>query len=517
MRAVAVLAVVLCASSCGGGEDAPSGVGPDKAGPSGPKPPGAACSVDAECESTCTAGKCAVPTTTDNKKSPSLGETDIDCGGPSAPPCNVGKVCAEDRDCATKVCGATKLCVLARSCGGTDGPAGIDTCGTGEPGAAGAVVESCCKSFPLPTTKTRRLDRYEITSGRVRTFVSALAAANGGVPNVRAFAKAEAQSKPTSQLGKIATSHPGLLDVLPEHNDPRGVLPIQPHLGAIPIDAINTLDGCFVGTNAYGHATYWQPPGDLAPFGVGYGSPPDGKRKLAREVIDAKPINCVMPLFLAAFCAWDGGELARTTDYREVWGRKGVTVGGATVFIPWTALLRVGRFNWRNGHGGNCPIAAWPGCVDNPPSFYQSPTGIDLSADDTPSIGAPGRFPDDVTAARSESGEAWYDVGGNMMEAAWPNTALDAGAQQINDVCDTSAGPTPGNTCTRVDGRQGTRRFTGPLPNVALVGYSFEGHLRRSEAYLSSTTEDEGKLIPGDIKPVTFQYGKVGGRCARSN
>jgi hypothetical protein len=56
---------------------------------------------------------------------------------------------------------------------------------------------------------------------------------------------------------------------------------------------------------------------------------------------------------------------------------------------------------------------------------------------------------------------------------------------------------------------------TGPLPNVALVGYSFEGHSRRSEAYLASTTEDESKLVAGDIKPVTFPYGKVGGRCAR--
>jgi hypothetical protein len=47
------------------------------------------------------------------------------------------------------------------------------------------------------------------------------------------------------------------------------------------------------------------------------------------------------------------------------------------------------------------------------------------------------------------------------------------------------------------------------------VGYSFEGHARRSEAYLSSTTGNEALIGTGDLKPVSFQYGKVGGRCAR--
>jgi hypothetical protein len=63
--------------------------------------------------------------------------------------------------------------------------------------------------------------------------------------------------------------------------------------------------------------------------------------------------------------------------------------------------------------------------------------------------------------------------------------------------------------------RPGTLRFKGALPHVALVGYSFEGHSRRSEAYLKNPTPDDTKLAASDLKPATFQYGKVGGRCAR--
>ncbi len=478
------------------------------------------CTADDQCEGRCTSGTCAAPTTTDGKRSTSLGETDVDCGGPSAPPCTDGRACVVDGDCATKFCGTKKKCVIARSCSGTNGLAGIDTCGTSEPG-----TESCCKSLPLPTTTTRRLDKYEITAGRVREFIGALATANGGNPDVRAWAKTFAAAHPDSQLGKVATGFPGLLDVLPSNKSPTSPLPLPVHLGAFPLDPINTLDGCFVGPGAFGHATYWQPPEDLKPFGVGYPSnAPDGVRKLSREVLDAKPMNCVMPMMLATFCAWDGGELARTSDYREVWGRQSVTVGTTTVFVPWNDVQAVGQFNWRNGHGDACPVPGWPGCVNPQPYHYAFPAaGVTPADDDAPAIWAPGRFPSDVTKARSASLEGWFDIGGSLMEAAWPNGtgaawpggANTGGPNAVKDVCDASAS-SGGTACTRAaTGRSGIRRFTGSLPHVALVGYSFEGHARRSEAYLSSTDGDETKIPAGDLKPITFQYGKVGGRCAR--
>jgi hypothetical protein len=390
----------------------------------------------------------------------------------------------------------------------------VDTCGAGEPGTAGAAVESCCKSLPLPVTTQRRLDKYEITAGRLREFITALGAANGGQPDVRAFAKTFAQANPTSELGKVLADFPGLLDVLPTDANPSSELPLQVHLGAFVLDPLNTLDGCFIEPDAYGHATYWQPPGDLKPFGVGYTKDPDGVRKYAREVLDAKPVNCVMPMMLAAFCAWDGGELARTSDYREVWGRQAAVVGAKTVYVPWAQLLSVGQFNWRNGHGEACPVAGWPGCVDPQPTFYRFPAaGSTPADDDAPAIGAPGRFPMDATKATSANGEAWFDVGGNLMEAAWPNGAVTPGAGALTDVCDTTT-TVGGPACTRTS-HPGVRRYAGALPHIALVGYSWEGHSRRSEPYLSSTDDDETKIPPGDLKPITFQYGKVGGRCVR--
>lgn len=480
------------------------------------------CVSDDQCEGKCTAGTCAAPTATDGKRSPSLGETDVDCGGARAPACAEGKGCAADNDCTTAICGLSKKCVSVRSCGGALGRAGMDTCGEGEPGGPSAKHESCCKSLPLPTTKGRTLDKYEITAGRVRTFITALEAENGGEPNVRAFAKAYAKAHPDSELGKIEKDFPGILDVLPETKHLDEPMPVQVHLGMFPVDAINAFDGCFTATGSNGHATYWQPPEDTKPFGVGDA---DGKRKFDREVLDAKSINCVMPLTLAAFCAWDGGELARTTDYKEIWGTKDVLVGTTPTMIPWATTLAIGEFNFRNGaRGQTCAklnIVGWPGCVDDQPYFYEQPAATSAD-DDTPTIAAPGRFPKDITEIRSQNGEGWMDVGGNMLESAWPVTGLKPNPRQ--DVCDMTVGASkddPGY-CSRnlsykqpdgtpvTETREGVKRFSGVLPLVLDVGYSFEVHERQGDAYFRSGDES---TVSG--YPVTFQYGKLSGRCAR--
>jgi len=502
-----------------GSDIAAPDAGPPCGGDAGPCPVGAACASDDDCEGKCVAKVCAAPTHTDGKRSPSLGETDVDCGGKSAPKCVDGRACGADGDCASSACSATKRCVAGPSCkGGPFGTAGLDTCGKGEPGAAGAANESCCRSLPLPITKTRRLDRYEITAGRLRAFVAGISASSGGVPDVRAFAKTYAAAHPTSQLAEIEAAAPGLLDVLPDHAGPINPFPLPVHLGAFPLDPINALDGCFVGDGAYGHASYWQPATDLKPYGIGTvdANGPTGQRLYSREQYDAKSVNCVMPMLMATFCAWDGGELARTADYHEIWGRRPTAVGAQTVMIPWAALLPVGDFNWRNGHGASCGgLGAWPGCVNPQPAHYAFPGGGDPANDDTPAIGAPGRFFLDVTATTSASGEGWFDVGGNLMEAAWPNGPVNTGANPVRDVCDQTAAPGPGETaCSRPNGN-GTLRWEGALPHVALVGYSFEAHARRSEAYLASLDGAESRIGAGDLKPVTFQYGKVGGRCAR--
>jgi hypothetical protein len=484
---------------------------------------GAPCVSNDDCEGLCTNNLCAAPTVTDGRRSPSLGETDVDCGGALAKKCVDGLACAKATDCASNACSAlTKRCVAGPSCAGAGGAAGVETCGAGEKGALGTTHESCCKSLPLPVRTTRRLDRYEITAGRIRAFLEGLKPLHAGQPNVRAFAKAFAAANPNSELGRVATNYPGLLDVLPDSSSTGGPVPLPVHLGAFPLDPINSLDGCYVGKDAYGHPTYFQEPAVLKAYGEGYpdgNGQPDGKRKYSKDELDQKPMNCVMPLMLAVFCAWDGGELARTADYREIWGVRPKPVGAATVYVPWTDALTVGQFNWRNGHGTTCN-PAFAGCLNPQPNFYIFPT-LDASGaaynaadDETPEIGSPGRFPLDVTHIKSANGEGWFDIGGNLMEAAWPVGAVNPGATAPLDVCDTSATAGAGDVpCTR-RGKPGVRRWAGLPPQVALVGYSFEGHARRTETYVSAQVV-ENKIPASDLKPVHFQYGKIGGRCAR--
>lgn len=480
--------------------------------------PGQACMTDDDCEGKCTANVCDAPSHTDGKLSPSLGETDIDCGGPDAlvdpaVRCENALLCMVDADCKSSACSAKSgRCVAGASCAvaAGDSVSGIETCGAGETGTPGATGDNCCASLPLPTTTTRRLDKYEITAGRIRRFVNAVTATYG-TADLRAWTKAYAAANPGSQLEYVDTNFPGLLDLLPQTATPAARLSLVTALGLFAVDPINTLDGCYVGTGSEGHSTYYW---DAATRGV-FRLP---ARTHSQATLDEKPINCTMSLIYMAFCAWDGGELARMTDYREVWGTNPQAIAAGNVYVPWAAMLDVGQFNWRNGqHGGfNC-VNGWPGCVANQPIFYRYPLRnadnslINLANDSSPLISAPGRFEMDVTQAVSANGEGWYDIGGLNLETGWVDSPPTNPSGAIQDFCDTSASPGPGETaCTRGD-NNGVLRYSGPLPHLPLVGYSWEGHFRYNENYLAGRTAN-----PGNWKPVTWQYGKGGGRCART-
>lgn len=482
--------------------------------------PGDVCKTDDDCEGLCNATKvCDAPSHTDGKLSPSLGETAIDCGGPDAivdPTirCENALGCMTDTDCKSSACSPkSNTCVAGASCAipAAASVSGIETCGVGETGAPGAAGESCCASLPLPVTTTRRLDKYEITAGRIRRFVESVTATYG-TANVRDWAKAYAAANPGSQLETLDTAYPGLFDVLPATATPAAKLSLVTALGLFAVDPINTLDGCYVATGSEGHSTYYW---DATTRGV-FRLP---ARSHAQSTLDEKPINCTMSLIYMAFCAWDGGELARMSDYREVWGSNPKPITAGNVYVPWTTLLPVGQFNWRNGQHGTftCPVG-WPGCIDvTQPVFYTYPTRnsnntpINLANDSSPLLSAPGRFGMDVTRATSANGEAWYDVGGLLLETGWVDNPPSNPSGAIRDFCDTSASPGPGETaCLRGD-NAGVLRYAGALPHLPLVGYSWEGHARYNENYLASRA-----VNPGNWKPVTWQYGKGGGRCART-
>ncbi|HRG99384.1 MAG TPA: hypothetical protein PLR99_24225 [Polyangiaceae bacterium] len=497
--------------------------------------PGERCRDGDDCEGLCTGNVCAPPSYTDGKLSPSLGETAIDCGGPGAAAnpayrCENTIACLVNDDCKSLSCSPkTNTCVAGASCSSTaaQGVSGIETCGGGE--TPSAAHESCCATLPLPATTTRRLDKYEITAGRMRRFIASITAASGGVANIRAWVNGYVAAHPGSQLEYIATNFPGLIDsVVPASATPTAKLSLVTTMGLFVIDPINVADGCYVGNGSYGHSTYYWNDATRNTFRM----PP---RVHSQDALDEKPINCVNSLMYMAFCAWDGGELARMEDYREVWGSQPEALpGGPTVYHPWAAILEPGQFNWRNGFhategaaGFRC-VAGWPGCIDDTqPIHYRYPTrnangtNINLANDSIPLTSAPGRFQMDLTLATSANGQGWYDIAGDNLETGWvDNPPTDAPVpvnSRITDYCDTSFGtPSPGESpCTRVDSagnpHNGVLRYSGPLPHLPLVGYSWEGHARYNEAYLAGRN-----ATPSSWKPVTWQYGKGSARCART-
>lgn len=477
-------------------------------GGSAPKkcPTGEGCLVNEDCDNVlCDVpnAKCAEPTAADGLKNGT--ESDVDCGGgapTNAPKCVMGKGCSKDSDCASDGCSmalggkcSVKSCATAET-------AGIVTCGSGETPDAVKDHESCCRSMVLPTRTNRRLDKYEITSGRFRTFLAKVG------PDVRSWVQTYAAANPTSQLAKLAAM-PVVDGTSSSPGKPSTVLALYPaedrftahSLTAnlvIDIDNYDGIRGCYNDSDSYSANTYWVDDVHNADFGL----PP---RSLDRSISDEKPLNCQMPIMYAAFCAWDGGEMAVLADYWDAWVSPPNT-------YPWgpTDLLRP-KYNWCNGPYGNggfkcqcdpvlnpgfagCPANGFTG-IDEVGVFYEYPRFTNRAADNEPLIAAPGRMVSDATLVQSE-GTSWMDFFANLAEYTADFQA------STNDWCDMSVDPLPGaTTCTRQN--RGAQLGTSwkNIPKTGIIGRTWEGH-------------DYGHGSTSGF-PVTFQYGKFGARCVR--
>ncbi len=132
---LALAAPVACSTETDDAAPGGPGGGGTTTGPDGgPVEPPKACSKPTDCPSkVCTAaGTCAAPTATDGVKNGS--ETDIDCGGPAAPACDILKECAKPDDCTSKVCQGG-ICQAPTSKDGVKNGAesDVDCGGTGNP------------------------------------------------------------------------------------------------------------------------------------------------------------------------------------------------------------------------------------------------------------------------------------------------------------------------------------------------------------------------------------------------
>ena len=450
-------------------------------------------------------------------------ETDVDCGGTGNPRCTEGKTCVVDLDCDVG-CGYAKKCVGARSC---KPHLGGDTCGKGEVGEPGAQSENCCRTLPVQgysdpghPGKNVYLDKYEITAGRMRSFIEQLAAEGGGQPDVKGWIASHRPQiwdpswdafLPTGLEGGTKIIARRLLgDPRPEdqgNNGPPGPGVILPpatdqvrHMGTsyqLGSEIYVDLHGnnCAVYAGAYGFPTYYYPPDILArdsQLPRADGEDANGKVIPAKDLLDVKSINCVTNAMLAAFCAWDGGQLA-TDDVLDFVTAAPATLGNVsgcgTQYDNHGELLGndfshtvqtggrcapVALVNATFDAGDNLPVAGSPLNQHN----YHYPDLGNVTHDKAWQISAPGRAstaegangqPVDVVRINAGA-EPWMDLNGNVSEAAFAvNGATFTGSFALkyrgigygSSRSDLNTTPISGESVLRVQRPEAKAAYTG--------------------------------------------------------
>jgi hypothetical protein len=448
------------------------------------KCPGATCNSNQECGSgscenkVCQAQPDAAAEVTSSDGIKDNGETDIDCGGPNAPPCAEGKGCESDNDCADKYCKAdTKTCAVPRNddgvkngtetdvdCGGQSGKKcaeglvcaadsdcngacsylqkcvdaksckphfGGDTCGTkpmhpGEFGdtSAAATNESCCRSLPVPgytdpknPTKQVFVDKYEVTAGRVRAFIESLAAANGGEPNIKAWVAANEPAiwDPSWNLFMSSGTQADNVVVPRQPSNPAEAAPWNRNVGTnflfgAPLYVYVHGHNCGNLAGSYGYPTFWYPDAIMTGRGevaraTGFNGA--GGMIPAQEALDVKSMTCIPAAVLAAFCHWDGGQLAtdEVLDFiTNAPGTLGSTAGCGTRCAPTNQIQQTGDSGTDTG------------ILYRFPYFDNAATHEGVSR-----IATPGRVFTDVVRINAND-EPWMDLHGNVHEIVYDMT-----------------------------------------------------------------------------------------------
>jgi hypothetical protein len=560
-------------------------------------------------------GVCTTPTDTDGVQNDS--ETDVDCGGVAsptsdgAPACQDAKKCLVATDCLSGYCSTISYtCVDGLSCVGLVTPAqildpnpaadndadgnatgtpdpfgigenaGIDTCGTGESTDMVHSHESCCKSLLVTVSAPGsctydgqctapqicnlatgscelRIDKYEVTSGRIRQFLEgqtppydvrdwALAqfTTDGNFTPVTPAGEMLAAQIPTGTPAQVAAGVTNALYLLPQSastSDPLNAIILT---GALVMDTTG-VQGCFTNNgDAYtagagGAATYWW---DGVTLNEMAGSTP---RPFTQDMYDIKPMNCI-PYYLAAtFCAWDGGRLELETEHALIWqsttqaypwgqnflpnpypGNQAIAAECGGNYAPNCAVsLTVDWFNGSQSSGSQGDFYYYPSYPASIPNS-NVPDSLTYSWDLSPYIAAPGRFYLDATSLQVPTGQAcsatspcpangtcsggvcydsWQDLGADMIEwGAVPAAQLTTGTEQM---CDQSGVLGSGETYNCQSGLGGDDGINGVirgnnLPPADLLGGSWEGH----------------QVVETLIPQWSFyrQYGKTGLRCVRA-
>ena len=240
------------------------------------------------------------PTPTDGVKNGD--ETDVDCGGATAPKCVAGKACVAHEDCTSGACPAG-TCSESPSC---KQKAGGATCGAGEVGDANAKHEDCCVSAVVPRADAAggpfKMDKYLITAGRMRTFLESVSY------DVKGYIAAH---RPTWWTGNGAKTWDAML---PSNKT------------EFLAFTVASGHGCYIGTKPAdsGAPAYWATAAELANAVGG------GPRTYAQDELDTKVMNCFRAPLFHALCAFDGGHLPSEAQWTAA-----RTVDGVVRPYPW--------------------------------------------------------------------------------------------------------------------------------------------------------------------------------------
>jgi hypothetical protein len=312
--------------------------------------------------------------------------------------------------------------------------AGLDTCGRGEStDASGQKHESCCRSIVLPSFGTcsstkpcasiddvcsskttangtceARLDKYEVTAGRMRQFIESVNATllqNGEDEyDLQAWLNAQftidgsGNYTASTPIGKrfadqmAATGLPmkDIAAIFPSEFYNNGESDtIVAQLGATTMDPDypSGSQGCFANDGANGASTYWWPAvtnQKVTPVKVGGDVSGDGPRAFTQDYYDIKSMNCAPLWIYAAFCAWDGGHVATLAELDAAYGPSTYSFdkAGVTTFLPVeytitaTPAPPATATHWFQNFVPGTPhyLAA-----DLPPGASASATGVDLT------------------------------------------------------------------------------------------------------------------------------------------
>jgi hypothetical protein len=174
---------------------------------------------------------------------------------------------------------------------------------------------------------------------------------------------------------------------------------------------------CSNSDGSYGYSTYWFDQNTVATYSAGHG------KYFSKDQLDEKALNCTPNALFAAFCAWDGGQLATAEVMDAITGNAvspiydaGACLGGGCQ----GGKLAAGRSTCSGPNGANTLITSPDSGTNACGGVYAFPSDDGNTYDASSYVAAPGRVIGD-TITKAAADEPWMDMIGNLQEVVLKN------------------------------------------------------------------------------------------------